>query len=230
MSNQLPSVVAQEKIILLIIGGLALCLIGALAFNQYRQQQQSEVAVPSTAPLSIQLGDKNNANTIVVYTDPVCDKCATYHEDVIVPLYEEYVENEEVNIEIRPLGIVSEHSAPLNQLLMCSSEQNAYMATMEYVNQSLLDEEGNHTEVRAASFFDDHTTEDIARESDMKSSSLKQCLDDTHYDNKMTRADSEAYAANIYSTPTTFVGDSEPIRGYSSLSFIKQLINIHLFN
>lgn len=230
MTSKLPSRVAQEKVILLIIGVLIVCIIAAFAFGQYRQQQQAAETVPSSAPLSIHLGDNKNDDTVVVYTDPVCDKCAAYHEDVIVPLYDQYIKEDKVNLEIRPIGIVSEHSAPLNQLIMCSSEQGAYMSTMSYISQGLVNEEGAHSEAQAASFFRDHDVKDIAGNTNMDEAALEQCLDDTRYDNKMTRADTEAYAANVYSTPTTFIGDSEPIRGYSSLSFITQLIDIHLPN
>lgn len=223
----LPNNLTQEKVILLIIAFFIASMIGIYTFTQWRQQQASSTALPSSAPLSIQLGDSDNERKVVIYTDPVCDKCASYHEDVVTPLYNERVKKGEMSIEIRPVSIVSEQSKPLNELIMCSNEQDAYLATMSYITSNLHDEDG-YSEAKAAMFFDDHSAKEIAENTNMNQQALTACLKDTRYDNKMTQADTTAYEANVYSTPTTFVGDSEPVRGYSSAAYINRLIDIHL--
>lgn len=223
LSNNLT----QEKVILLIIGLFVASMIGVYTFTQWRQQQVNSSSLPSSAPLSITLGDSDDESKVVIYTDPACDKCAAYHEDVVTPLYEERVKKGELSIEIRPVGIVSEYSAPLNELIMCSNEQDAYLTTMSYITTNLIGED-SYSEAKAATFFDDHSVKNIAQNTEMNHHELAACLKDTRYDNKMTQADSKAYSANVYSTPTTFVGDSEPVRGYSSPAYINRLIDIHL--
>lgn len=222
MSSERTSTLHQEKMILFGIGLIILVAVATLVYQQIRADRAADTKVPDSAPLSVTFGDESVEPAVIVYTDPVCDRCAAYHEDVVLPLYEEYVKSKKARLEIRPLGIVSESSAPLNELLMCSNEQDTYLETSKLVYDAVHAGE-NPTEA-SAQFFNIHSTEDIASKVDMDEKKLSTCLDDDRYATKMTQADAQAYAAGIYSAPTTFIGDSEPIRGYSSYSYIKSLL------
>lgn len=228
--TSLPDNQTQQKVILLVIGLFVASIIGVVAITQWRQDRAVSSPLPASAPLSITLGDAKTDSTVVIYTDPACDKCAAYHEDVVLPLYESSVKTGEMNIEIRPVGIVSEYSAPLNELIMCSNEQDSYLQTMSYVTNNLIDGDNGYSEALAAEFFDTHSTETIAKSTHMDATTLQECLDDTRFDNKMTQADTAAYDAGVYSTPTTFIGDSEPVRGYAALPYITQMIDVYLPN
>lgn len=221
----------QQKVILIIFALLIALIIGAYSFSQWRQEQASGSQPPKNAPLSIVLGDQTSPDKkVIIYTDPVCDKCAAYHEDVVKPLYESHVKTGKLSIEIRPISIVSEHSAPLNRLVMCSQKQNAYLDTVSYISDNLLDDSGSYSEMNATDFFEVHSNESIAKSTGMKASQLTSCLKSDEFDNTLTQADTAAYNSNIYSTPTTFIGDHEPIRGYSSLNYIHRIIDIQLLN
>lgn len=222
MSSERTRVVQQEKTVLIGIGVLIIVALATLAFHQFRANHADDVKVPDTAPLSVAFGDTTAQLRVIVYTDPVCDKCAAYHEDVVMPLYRDYVKSGHARLEIRPLGIVSADSAKLNELLMCSNEQHAYMKTSKYVFDAV--HKGDDAAEAAAQFFDIHSTEDIAAASDIDAKKLVSCLDGDTYTQKASQADAQAYAADIYSAPTTIVGDSEPVRGYSTYAYIKSLI------
>lgn len=222
MSTERTRTLHQEKMILFGIGLLIVVAVATLVYQQIRADRAADTKVPDSAPLSVTLGDKSVEPAVIVYTDPICDRCAAYHEDVVLPLYEEYVESKKARLEIRPLGIVSESSASLNELLMCSNEQDKYLAASKFVYDAVHANE-NPTEA-AAQFFNIYSAEDIATKVHVDEEKLTTCLDDNRYATKMTQADAQAYAAGIYSAPTTFIGDGEPIRGYSSYSYIKSLL------
>lgn len=214
----------QEKTVLIGIGLLIIVAIGTLVFQQLRTEKAESVKAPEKAPLSVTFGESLTEPRVIVYTDPVCDRCAAYHEDVVKPLYEEYVKKGKVQLEIRPLGIVSADSAKLNELIMCSHQQGKFLKASKYVYDTIHG--GSDAAQAAATFFSIHSNKDIAKAIDIDSKELENCLDDKLYDTKMSQADAQAYAAEIYSAPTTLVGKSEPVRGYSTYSFIKSLIEV----
>lgn len=224
MSIERKKILHQEKIVLFGIGLLIAVTVGTLVFHHFRTQQAESATIPSKSPLSVVLGSKNASARVIVYTDPVCDRCAAYHEDVVMPLYKNYVKKGTLQLEMRPIGIVSEDSAKLNELIMCSNEQGKYLAASKYVFDSV--HRGSDPAQAAATFFSVHSTKDIARALDIDAKKLSSCVDDNRYDAKMSQADAQSYAANVYSAPTTIVGDSSPIRGYSTYSYIKSLVDL----
>lgn len=232
MSVQRKLVLHQEKVILIAIVLIIASVIGVFAYRTYQQEIAEANTLPEKAALSITLGDTSASDTVVVYTDPVCDKCAQYHEETLKPLYDEYVTTKKIKLEVRPLSIVTEQSAAINELLMCSNEQDKYWQMSEFVNDALNRKNNQTLVVNAATFFIDFPSATIADtltrsyDAPVDAATLKSCLDATRYDDKIKQADTQAYAANIYSTPTTFIGTQEPVRGYSIYPFIRSLVDI----
>lgn len=232
MSVQRKLVLRQEKVILISVVLIIASVIGVFAYRTYQQEIAEANTLPEKAALSVTLGDASATDTVVVYTDPVCDKCAQYHEETLKPLYDEYVTTKKIKLEIRPVSIVTEQSAALTELLMCSNEQGQYWQMSEFVNDALNRKNNQTLVVNAATFFVDFTSAAIADtltksyDAPVDADKLKSCLDATRYDEKIKQADTQAYAANIYSTPTTFIGEQEPVRGYSIYPFIKSLVDI----
>ncbi len=108
MSIQRKLVLQQEKVILISVILIIASVIGVFAYRTYQQEISEANTLPEKAALSVTLGDASVKDTVVVYTDPVCDKCALYHEGTLEPLYDEYVATKKIKLEIRPISIVTE--------------------------------------------------------------------------------------------------------------------------
>lgn len=226
MSFERVRTLHQEKIVLFGVGLLIVVAIATLVFQQFRAQQAESTKVPDKAPLSVTFGDEAATQRVIVYTDPVCDRCAAYHEDVVKPLYEQYVKTGKIRLEMRPIGIVSADSAKLNELIMCSNEQDRYFGATKYVYDAVHG--GTDAAQAATAFFSIHSSKDIATALKIDQKKLDTCLDENPYNTKMSQADAQAYASDIYSAPTTIIGSSEPVRGYSTYSYITSLVELEL--
>ena len=218
----------QESVIIFSVVLIIAAVLGVFAYRGFQQNQETDTKVPESAPLSMAFGDESIKDKVVVYTDPVCDKCAAYHEETVKPLYEEYVKNDKIQLEIRPLSIVTEQSAPLVELLMCSNEQGKFWQTSDFMYEALERNNNRTIQVNAAAFFNDFSASRIAVGSGLDENKLSSCLRDNRYDERIKRADTQAYAANIYSTPTTFVGTEDPVRGYAIYEYVKSLVDISI--
>ncbi|HCH33982.1 MAG: hypothetical protein UY35_C0001G0063 [Candidatus Saccharibacteria bacterium GW2011_GWC2_48_9] len=216
----------QEKVILAVAGIVILAVIATVTYFNVIKQEQEKTKLPDTAALSVKLGSNDAPQKMVVYTDPVCDKCAEYHEETLKQVYDNYVKTDALQLEIRPLSIVTEQSASLTELLMCGNEQNKYWQTTDFVYDALTRKNNQTMQINAATFFIDFPAAEISEIVGLDETQLSSCLDANRYQEKITQADQAAYSVNVYSTPTTFIGDREPIRGMSIYPFVESLIKI----
>ena len=217
----------QERVIVVAAVLMILAFIAVFTYRSYSAQLQSTTQLPDKAPLSVVLGDKSASKKVVVYIDPVCDKCAEYHEETLKPLYENYVKTKKIQLEIRPLSIVTEQSASLTKLEMCGNEQGKFWDTTNFVYGAVGRKNNKTLEANSLTVFRDFPPAEIAKIVGLDESLLTSCLQDTRYDDKIKVADTQAYAANVYSTPTTFVGEGrEPVRGYAIYDYIKSLVDV----
>ncbi len=215
----------QEKVILATIAVMILGVIGVVTYFNTLKQEQEKTRLPESAALSVILGERTAPKKMVVYTDPVCDKCAEYHQDTLEQVYDNYVATGKLQLEIRPLSIVTEQSASFTELLMCGDEQGKYWQMSDFVYRALTRKNNQTLEVNSLTFFVDFPTTEIAKIVEIDESKLASCLQDTRYDERITQADQAAYKANVYSTPTTFIGGrEEPVRGLAIYPFIESLI------
>lgn len=218
----------QEKMIIVAVFVCIAAVVSVLAFRNFQQAEKAANKLPEQAALSVTLGDSSLANKIVVYTDPVCDKCAQYHDETLTKVYDDYVKPKKLKLEIRPLSIVSEQSAALTELLMCSNEQGKYWETSGFVYDAIGRKNNKSLELNSITFFTDFPSSKIAEIVKLDAAKLSSCLGDDRYKEKIKQADQQAYAANVYSTPTTFIGTQEPVRGMAIYPFIKSLIDISI--
>lgn len=216
----------QKKIILAAVLVALMSMVGVIVYRHF-QQANPTTTLPDHAALSVTLGDETAAQKVVVYTDPACDKCGAYRRDTLAPLYEDYVKTGKVALEIRPVSIVTEQSALLNTLLMCANEQGKFWQMSDFVSTTLARSNGKNVSTNATTFFDDYEPSRLAVGGGVNETKLTDCLKSTRYNDQIKQADTQAYAANIYSAPTTFVGDREPVRGYAIYSYIKSLIDLN---
>lgn len=215
----------QERVIITVVFIFMVATISFLTFRSQRAES-TRTALPPEAPLSVVIGDEKAPQKMVVYTDPVCDKCAQFHNETLKKVYDDYVKPGKLQLEVRPLSIVSEHSAPLTHMLMCGSEQGKYWETTGFIYDALGRKNGKSVDANAATFPEDYPADKITSIVGLNFDKLVECANDSRYDTKITQADQQAYAANIYSTPTTFVGTHEPVRGMAMYPYIKSLIDI----
>ena len=218
----------QERTVVIIFSLLVVIFLAVFAYFNFQRELASRTTVPKTAPLSISFGKESAPAKVIVYTDPVCDKCIEYHQDTLKPLYDEYVKTGKAQLEIRPIGIVSVQSAPLVRLTMCGNDQDKYWQTAKFINDALTRKNQKDVAINASMFFSDFKVSEIAKITEMDQSTLDNCLGDTKYLTLTEEADRRAYAANINSTPATFIGDQEAIRGYSIYEFVKSRVELEL--
>lgn len=228
MSSSSQSKLHQEKVILLsLLAGIAL-IIGAVLYVNFLRQKASQTSLPANAPLSIVVGDKKADTKVVVYTDPLCEKCADFHRDTVLKIRKEYADSGKITLEIRPLSIISDQSANITELLMCSNEQGKYWEVADIAFTSIWSNNGKSHEENAAAIFDNYPVAKIAKMVNADETKLSDCIKDDRFATKISQADAQAYTANVYSTPTTFIGSHEPIRGAVNYQYIKSLIDISL--
>lgn len=228
MAISRESELRQKKVIVSVVAIVFVAILAIVGFRMVWQNRAATNTAPAQAPLSVSLGNKQASTKVIIYTDPVCDKCATFHSASVKPLYNDYAKTGKIDLEIRPLSIVTEQSAALTELLMCGNEQGKFMETSDFVSDALTRNNGRTVEVNGVSFFTDFPATRIAQGAELDETKLSSCLRDNRYDNLIKQADAQAYAANIYSTPTTFVSDQEPVRGYAIYDYIKSLVDISL--
>lgn len=212
----------NKQILILAILGVLAVLVG---FYFYQQSSQKVGDAPANAVLSVVLGENSKAPKMVVYTDLLCDRCHEYHNDTLSKLKKDYVDQGKLQLEIRPVAIVSERSASLTELVMCTNEQQAFWPGLNYIYNALYTDEKKTAEQKAGTFFDDHSFKAIADKLSINEKKLANCKNERTYDEKIAKADKDAGEADIYSTPTTFIKDTEPVRGYARYDFIRSLVD-----
>lgn len=218
----------QERNVVIIFTLLVIVFLAVFGYFNFQRELAARTTAPQTAPLSMTFGKDSAPTKVTIYTDPVCDKCTEYHNDTLTKLNDSYVKNGKVRLEIRPVGIVSAQSAPLVRLTMCGYDQGKYWQTAKLINDALTRKNQQDTSVNASMFFMDFSVAEIAKITTMDQSKLDNCLSDTKYLALTEEADRRAYAANVNSTPVTFIGKQEPIRGYSIYEFVKSRIELEL--
>ena len=213
-NKRLSSVIAVGVILALVVG-LAL----------YQQSHTTVGQAPKDAAVSIVLGENSQAPTMVVYTDILCDRCKEYHEQTLRKLVNEYVMKDKLQLDIRPIAIVSERSSNLTELALCANDQGAFMPAMDYLYEELYKDEDTSAELQASKFFKEHSFAEIAKKLSVDEKQLADCKTERRYDEQIAEADRQAGAAGVYSTPTTYIEGIEPIRGHSQYSYISTLID-----
>lgn len=203
---------------------LVLGIIGAGVW--YFLSEDNVAGAPAKAPLSAVIGDNTNAPKMVVYTDVLCDKCKEYHEKTLKKVIAEYANKGKLQLDIRPIAIVSERSSNITELTMCAHDQEAFLPALDYINNDLYNDASVSAEKQAATFFKRHSFSKIASALNVDEAQLASCKTERRYDETIAEADRQAAQAGVASTPMTFIKSSEPVRGFAQYSYIRSLIEM----
>lgn len=209
----------------LIVVGIAVIIL-ALFIYTFMRPNLVDTQAPTNAEVEIKLGE-DAPNKMVVYLDPLCDRCHQFHEDVITELNNEEVKNGELEITIRPLSIFSIESSTVNEIALCAHDQGKYLEASSLLGKKLHEE---NIEVaitdRVKKLLNSEPAELVADELDLDQSELEDCMSDNINRSKLTRQDDAAKKEGIYSTPTIFINNHDPVRGYSQIGYVRNLINM----
>lgn len=205
-----------------IIIGAAILLVAAIVGYWYVTSRADTHSAPAQAALSVMIGSNADAPRVVVYTDPLCKTCKNYHEETLTSLAKD-ARSGDLQLEIRPLAIISERSARLTEALMCASDQDAYTASADFIYDTVYRDNGKSSEVNASNFTKENPHKEVAKKLNIDAKQYTHCMEDRTYDKPIAEANEQAYENDVYSTPTTFVNNHDPVRGYARYDYIKGL-------
>lgn len=208
---------------LLIIVGLIIVILALFIYTSTKPSS-TETKAPRQAEVEVKIGEEDAQNSLVAYLDPLCDRCHQFTDEVIQDLNENEVKDGKLNITIRPLSIVSQYSSSLNEIAVCADKQGNFLETSLLLGDKIHDKSSDTpAEDRAKKLLGNNPAELIANELDLDQNALKDCLEDNELSSKLSSQDDSARSEDIISTPTIFVNDNEPIRGYSQVGYIRSL-------
>jgi protein-disulfide isomerase len=205
---------------------LASILALAIGVVWYSYLNANIAGAPKNGQLSVVLGSNKKAPKMIVYTDILCERCQEYHDKTLKKVKENFVDKGKLQLDIRPIAIVSERSSNLTELALCADDQGAFLPAMEYMYKDLYSEESTNAEKQAATFFKRHSFKEIAKHLSINEKELADCKTERRYDEKIAKADQKAQESEVYSAPTTFIEGNEPIRGYAQYRYISSLLEV----
>lgn len=216
--------IVKNRSTLIVVGIVVIIL--ALFIYTFMRPNLASTQAPRNAEIEIKIGE-SAPSKMVVYLDPLCDRCHQFHEEVITELNNEEVKNGELEIAIRPLSIFSVESSAVNEITLCAHDQGKYIEASSLIGKKIHEEsiEKPITD-RVNDFLDSNPAKLIADELNIDQSKLEDCISDNVNRSKLTKQDDTAKQEGIYSTPTIFINNHEPVRGYSQISFVRNLINM----
>ncbi len=168
---------------------------------------RARAAPPATAPSNAVLnikdhpfkGDRNARVTLVEFSDFQCPYCGRYVRDTLPQLEREYVATGKVKYVVRdfPLRSIHAQAFKAHEAARCAGEQGRYweMHDRLFTNQRALDVPQLLEHAQAVNL-------DLP--------SLLQCLASDQEADKVRHDVAEGQAAGVRSTPTFFIGLTEP--------------------
>lgn len=205
-----------------IIAGIVATILLCSAAYWYFVARTDTNKAPSQAALQVTIGEKTDTPRVVVYTDPLCATCKQYHKETLTRLAQD-AKDDKLQLEIRPVAIISERSARLTEALMCANDQGAYMQSADLVYEKVYRDNGKSSEINAGNFTKELLPNELAKQLSIDETKFVNCMQERTYDERIAKADKQAYEGDVYSTPTTFIDGVEPIRGFAQYDYIKGL-------
>lgn len=205
----------------LVITGVVVLIVALFAYVVARPSLRSTQA-PASAQIEIRLGEESAKNQMVTYTDPLCDRCHEFMSETLSDLVENEVASGSLSVVVRPLSISSSYSADINELTVCADRQGKFLETSLALGELIHSADDNKIiDVRAKELLEGDPAKALADKIDINQSKLNDCLDDNEFAPLFAVQDDEAEDKGIYSTPTSFVNNHDPIRGHSKVGFIR---------
>lgn len=202
---------------------IALGVVGMGLYNKWQDDHKNDA--PNKALFSVQYGNKSKPK-VTIYTDPLCDKCADFHEQVVSKLKSDYADQGKIHLDIRPLAIINEGSAALTELAMCGNEQGNFLPTYSYILKKVNRDNGKSNIQNGVNLLDDFNLQEIAKDTNNDPAKLEKCVKDQKYDDQVRKNDNIFYDRGFKTVPLTFIeGSSEPTSGAVQYGFIKQKLD-----
>lgn len=233
-----PSNKKNQIIMLAIFVVIALFLVLVFIFwpkktsvsNQSRPNEV--VAQPDNTkapfPPKLIIGDPNAKISIVQYADFKCPLCGKFYREIEPQIKKDYVDTGMVNIEYRPLPIISKDSTVAALGAYCSNEQNKF----ELYHNAVFDfiYKDHYSKSLKSEFADIFTLEkltQIATEQGLDSTAFNSCMTSNKYSSAIEASEASAKKDGATSTPTFIIG-TQKIAGTQPYSIYKTLIGAQL--
>lgn|GEM_PF-1959239 len=231
-NNQTRNILLAVAIIVSIL------LVIALFFWPKKTDQSSsiknfEVAtqtnnIDSPSPPKLIIGDPNAKVSIIEYADFKCPLCGKFYREIEPQIKKDYIDTGKINIEYRPLPVISPDSTVAALGAYCALEQGKFElyhnAVFDYIykdhySKSLKDEFAN--------IFTLEKLTQISVGQGIDANLFTTCMTSNKYSSAIEASEANAKLAGASGTPTVVIG-SQNIAGTQPYAIYKPLIEAQL--
>ena len=226
----------MNKLIPVIISGIAIALIVGVGFTSYYAQiieiqelrdkaidmkkaEQSVLNLENASPI---LGSAEAQITIVEFGDYQCEMCHSWFHNTRGTIIDNYVDTGKVNIVFVDLAFLGSDSPIAAQATHCANEQGKYW---EYHSILYYKQEGIDN-----GWASKNMLKEYANELKLDSDQFAICIDSAKYAKNVQDSYNDAVKMKVSSTPTFYLFDHEngmveKISGAQPLSVFVKTIN-----
>lgn len=226
----------MNKLIPVIISGIAIALIVGVGFTSYYAQiieiqelrdkaidmkkaEQSVLNLENASPI---LGSAEAQITIVEFGDYQCEMCHSWFHNTRGTIIDNYVDTGKVNIVFVDLAFLGSDSPIAAQATHCADDQGKYW---EYHSILYYKQEGIDNGWASKSMLKEY-----ANELKLDSDQFASCIDSAKYAKNVQNSYNAAVKMEVSSTPTFYLFDHEngiveKISGAQPLSVFVKTIN-----
>ena len=205
----------MNKLIPVIISGIAVALIVGVGFTSYYAQiieiqefrdnaiakskaEQNILNLESASPI---LGSTEAQITIVEFGDYQCEMCYSWFHNTRGTIIDNYVDTGKVNIVFVDLAFLGSDSPVAAQATHCANEQGKYW---EYHSILYYKQEGIDNGWASKSMLKEY-----ANELKLDSDQFASCIDSAKYAKNVQNSYNAAVKMKVSSTPTFYLFDHE---------------------
>jgi len=205
----------MNKLIPVIISGIAIALIVGVGFTSYYAQvveiqelrdkhiaaKKADRSILSLEYASPILGSAEAQITIVEFGDYQCEMCYSWFHNTRGTIIDNYVDSGKVNIVFVDLAFLGSDSPIAAQATYCANEQGKYW---EYHSILYYKQEGIDNGWASKSMLKEY-----ANELKLDSDQFANCIDSAKYASYIQDSYNAAVAVKVSATPTFYVFDHE---------------------
>ncbi len=214
-----------------LISGSIIYLVGGLNRAPQPAGDQTPNAAPSAADVQkllapggrdVILGEKGAPVTLVEYGDYQCPFCVRFYKNTEPLIRENYVRTGKVRMIFRDLAFLGPESQAAGEAAECSKDQGKFWAYHDALYETeLLDAKENNGNLNRDLFLT------LAKDNGLDVPAFTACYDGKKYAQEVKNITSQANAAGIQATPTSFV-NGEIIQGAQPYETFSQMIEAAL--
>ncbi len=250
--NMLSSIPPKTAMILgLVIGILGMCTIGfiflsvkllrgeaflgtngsnnqVVADNNQGIQQPGNTQQPTPTPSAVNvaaghfplLGKANAPVTVIEFADFRCPFCERFYQDSEKSILKDYVATGKVKFAFRSFAFLGQASTWASEAAECANEQGKFWPMHNWFYEHQADESNTD-------YYSKANLIKYATGLGMNGSQFSSCLNSDKYASAVASDVSDAQAAGVNGTPTTFV-NGKPIVGAVPYATVKAAIEAAL--